>query len=72
MLPRSKEDVIATVELARRYGAPILPRGGGTSLAGQTVGRAIIIDMSKYMNNILEVNAEERWARVQPGIVRRS
>ncbi len=69
VLPRSKEDVIATVELARRYGAPILPRGGGTSLAGQTVGRAIIIDMSKYMNNILEVNAEEHWARVQPGIV---
>ena len=46
VLPRSKEDVIATVELARRYGVPILPRGGGTSLAGQTVGRAIIIDMS--------------------------
>ena len=69
VLPRSKEDVIATVELARRYGVPILPRGGGTSLAGQTVGRAIVIDMSKYMNSVLEVNAEERWARVQPGIV---
>ena len=69
VMPRSKEDVIATVELARRYGVPILPRGGGTSLAGQTVGRAIVIDMSKYMNNILEVNTEERWARVQPGIV---
>ena len=67
--PRSKEDVIATVELARQYGVPILPRGGGTSLAGQTVGKAIVIDMSKYMNNVLEVNAEERWARVQPGIV---
>ncbi len=69
VMPRSKEDVIATVELARRYGVPILPRGGGTSLAGQTVGRAIVMDMSKYMNNILEVNTEERWARVQPGIV---
>ena len=69
VLPRSKEDVIATVELARQYGVPILPRGGGTSLAGQTVGRAIVIDMSKYMNNVLEVNTDERWARVQPGIV---
>ncbi|MBI4282435.1 MAG: anaerobic glycerol-3-phosphate dehydrogenase subunit C [Chloroflexi bacterium] len=69
VIPRSKEDVIATVELAHRYGVPILPRGGGTSLAGQTVGRAIIMDMSKYMNNLLEVNTEEKWARVQPGIV---
>jgi FAD/FMN-containing dehydrogenase/Fe-S oxidoreductase len=69
VLPRNKEDVIATVELAHRYGVPILPRGGGTSLAGQTVGRAVIIDMSKYMNKVLEVNTEEQWARVQPGIV---
>ncbi|MDP6102587.1 MAG: FAD-linked oxidase C-terminal domain-containing protein, partial [Dehalococcoidia bacterium] len=69
VLPRNKEDVIATVDLAHRYGVPILPRGGGTSLAGQTVGRAIVMDMSKYMNNVLEVNTEEQWARVQPGIV---
>ena len=69
VLPRSREDVIAAVELASRYGVPVLPRGGGTSLAGQTVGRAIILDMSKYMNRVLEVNTEERWARVQPGIV---
>jgi FAD/FMN-containing dehydrogenase/Fe-S oxidoreductase len=69
VLPRNKEDVIATIELAHKYGIPILPRGGGTSLAGQTVGRAIVVDMSKYMNNVLEVNTEEQWARVQPGIV---
>ena len=69
VLPRSREDVIAAVELASRYGVPVLPRGGGTSLAGQTVGRAIILDMSKYMNRVLEVNTEEQWARVQPGIV---
>jgi FAD/FMN-containing dehydrogenase/Fe-S oxidoreductase len=69
VIPRNKEDVIATVELAHQYRVPILPRGGGTSLAGQTVGRAVIIDMSKYMNSLLEVNTEERWARVQPGIV---
>ena len=69
VLPRSREDVISAVELAYKYGVPVLPRGGGTSLAGQTVGRAIIMDMSKYMNRVLEVNTEERWARVQPGIV---
>jgi FAD/FMN-containing dehydrogenase len=69
VLPRSREDVIAAVELASKYGVPVLPRGGGTSLAGQTVGRAIILDMSKYMNRVLEVNTEEQWARVQPGIV---
>jgi FAD/FMN-containing dehydrogenase/Fe-S oxidoreductase len=69
VIPRDKDDVIATVEIAHRYGVPILPRGGGTGLAGQTVGRAIVIDMSKYMNNLLEVNTEERWVRVQPGIV---
>ena len=69
VLPRSREDVIAAVELASKYGVPVLPRGGGTSLAGQTVGRAIILDMSKYMHRVLEVNTEEQWARVQPGIV---
>ena len=69
VIPRSREDVIAAVELSSRYGVPVLPRGGGTSLAGQTVGHAIILDMSKYMNRVLEVNTEERWARVQPGIV---
>ncbi|MBI2855546.1 MAG: anaerobic glycerol-3-phosphate dehydrogenase subunit C [Chloroflexi bacterium] len=69
VIPLDKEDVIATVELAHRNGVPVLPRGGGTSLAGQTVGRAIVMDMSKYMNRLLEVNAEEYWARVQPGIV---
>ena len=70
VVPRDDEDVRATVEVAARHGVPLLPRGGGTSLAGQTVARAIVIDFSKYMNRILEVNVEERWARVQPGVVR--
>ncbi|MBS1251967.1 MAG: hypothetical protein MAG451_01001 [Anaerolineales bacterium] len=69
VLPRGTEDVIATLEVASRHGVPVLPRGGGTSLAGQTVGHAIHIDMSKYMNRVLEVNAEEGWVRVQPGVV---
>lgn len=69
VLPHHAGDVIATLEVASRHEVPVLPRGGGTSLAGQAVGRAIQIDMTKYMNRILEVNAEEGWVRVQPGVV---
>ena len=69
VIPRSTEDVIAVVEAANRYGVPVLPRGGGTSLAGQTVGQAIVIDFSKYMRNALDVNVEEGWVRTQPGII---
>ncbi|HEV2356249.1 MAG TPA: FAD-linked oxidase C-terminal domain-containing protein [bacterium] len=70
VLPRDADDVQAVVEVTRAARAPLLPRGGGTSLAGQTVGRAVVLDFSKYMNAVLEVNAEAGWARVQPGIVR--
>jgi FAD/FMN-containing dehydrogenase/Fe-S oxidoreductase len=66
---RSREDVIRTVAIARRHGVSITARGGGTSQAGQAVGDGIQLDTSKYYNRILEVNPEERWARVQPGIV---
>jgi len=69
VIPRDAEDIVVTVQVARSYGVPILPRGAGTSLAGQTVGRAVVIDCSKYMDAILEVNPEERWARVQPGVI---
>ena len=69
VIPRHKGDVQAVIEVANRYGVPILPRGGGTSLAGQTVGRAIVLDFSKYMNKVLEVNQEEMWCRVEPGLV---
>ncbi|MFQ5340590.1 MAG: FAD-binding and (Fe-S)-binding domain-containing protein [Anaerolineae bacterium] len=69
VLPRHAEDVIATLEVAYRHGVPVLPRGGGSSLAGQAVGHAVHIDMSKYMKRILEVNPEESWARVQPGVI---
>jgi FAD/FMN-containing dehydrogenase/Fe-S oxidoreductase len=68
VLPRSAEDVVATVETAARYGVPVLPRGGGSSLAGQAVNHALVIDTSKYMHDIVEVNVEERWVRVQPGM----
>src|SRR5438093_5378858 len=69
VLPRTHEDIFATMEIAREYKVPVLPRGGGTSLAGQTVGDAVVIDMSKYLNRVLEVNTEERWALIEPGAV---
>ena len=69
VIPRTEEDVIAVVETAYRHGVPVLPRGAGTSLAGQAVGHAIIIDFSKYMRRVLEVSPEEGWVRVQPGII---
>jgi FAD/FMN-containing dehydrogenase/Fe-S oxidoreductase len=69
VLPRDVDDVISTVSLAREYGAPILCRGGGTSLAGQCCNVAVILDFTKYMNQILEIDPARRVARVQPGVV---
>jgi len=69
VIPRHQDDVSAIVRLAARYGVPILPRGGGTSLSGQTVGHAIHIDFSKYMDRVLEINTEERWVLLEPGVV---
>src|SRR5256885_411899 len=69
VIPRSKEDVVHTVAACQKFGAPLLSRGGGTSLAGQCCNVAIVIDWSKYMHQILEINTAERWARVLPGTV---
>ncbi len=69
VIPRDAADVQAVVEVAQRQQVALLPRGGGTSLTGQTVNRALVLDFSAHMNQILEVNAEELWARVQPGLV---
>jgi len=69
VIPRNHEDVFATMEIARDFKVPVLPRGAGTSLAGQTVGDAVVMDMSKHLNRVLEVNTEERWAIVEPGVV---
>ena len=69
VIPRDVDDVIATVALAREYGAPILCRGGGTSLAGQCCNVAVVLDFSKYMNKIIEIDPARRIARVQPGVV---
>jgi FAD/FMN-containing dehydrogenase/Fe-S oxidoreductase len=69
VIPRNTDDVRAAIEIAARHRVAILPRGGGTSLTGQTVNHALVLDFSRYMDQVLEVNAEELWVRVQPGLV---
>jgi FAD/FMN-containing dehydrogenase len=69
VVPRHKGDVQAVLEIANKLNVTVLPRGGGTSLAGQTVGHSIVLDFTKYMQNTLEVNRDELWCRVQPGLV---
>ena len=69
VIPRDGDDVQAALEVARRHRVAVLPRGGGTSLTGQTVNHALVLDFSRHMDQMLEVNAEELWARVQPGLV---
>jgi FAD/FMN-containing dehydrogenase/Fe-S oxidoreductase len=69
VLPRDQEDVVAAVAACRKFGAPVLPRGAGTSLAGQCCNVAVVLDFTKYMNHILELDTERKFARVQPGVV---
>ena len=68
-LPESAEDVHAAVSLAATYAITLLPRTGGSSLAGQAVGESLVIDFTRHLRNVLEVNTEERWVRAQPGVV---
>ena len=69
VLPRSVEDIVAAMALCRSHGAAILPRGAGTSMCGQSVNAAVVIDCSKYLDRVLEVDPAARLARVQPGAV---
>src|SRR5580692_9046259 len=69
VVAKSREDLIRIVRLASRFRCPITMRGGGTAQAGQAIGAGLQVDTSKYYNQILELNVEERWVRVQPGIV---
>ncbi len=69
VFPRDADDAAAVVSVAAAFGVPVLARGAGTSLAGQTVGAAVVMDFSRHMNRILAVDAEARTARVQPGVV---
>ncbi|MGE5818300.1 MAG: FAD-binding and (Fe-S)-binding domain-containing protein [Deltaproteobacteria bacterium] len=69
VVPRDKGDVQAAIEIANKMNVSMLPRGGGTSLAGQTVGHSLVLDFSKYMKNVLAVSKDELWCRLQPGLV---
>ena len=69
LIPRHGDDMQAAIELAAQYDVPLLPRAGGSSVAGQTVNAALVMDTSRWLDQILELNVEERWVRVQPGIV---
>jgi FAD/FMN-containing dehydrogenase/Fe-S oxidoreductase len=67
--PKTQDDLQAAIELAAKYKIPVLPRGSGTSLAGQAVGPALILDCSRWLNQIIEINPEENYAIVEPGVV---
>ena len=67
--PYDTDDVLATIEVCHRLGVPILPRGAGTSIGGQAVNTAVVLDFSRYLNAILEIDPDRRRARVQPGVV---
>ena len=69
VIPKTVEDVIATVATCREYGVPLLGRGAGTSLAGQTCNVAVVIDFSKYLNRLLELNPKQRYAWIEPGLI---
>jgi FAD/FMN-containing dehydrogenase/Fe-S oxidoreductase len=69
VIPKSIDEVVRTVAVCRRFGAPVMSRGGGTSLAGQCCNVAVVIDWTKYLQKILELNPQGRYARVQPGTI---
>lgn len=69
VVPRSIDDVVATVAAARKFDAPILARGGGTSLAGQCCNVAVVMDFSKYLHHLIHIDGEKRLGTVQPGCV---
>ena len=67
--PENEQDIVYLIETARKLKTHLIPRAGGTSIAGQVVGSGIVVDISKHFNKILEINTEERWVRIQPGVV---
>lgn len=69
VIPRTQDDLQAAVELAAKFRVPIVPRGSGSSLAGQAIGQALIIDCSRWLDNVLEIDPEARTAIVQPGVI---
>ncbi|WP_109832860.1 FAD-binding and (Fe-S)-binding domain-containing protein [Reichenbachiella versicolor] len=69
-LPKSKNDIKTLIRFANENGTSLIPRTAGTSLAGQVVGQGIVVDVSKHFNNVLDINTDENWVRVQPGVIR--
>lgn len=69
VIPRDQQDLQCAVTIAMEQRVPIIPRGGGTSLSGQSIGAGLVIDVSKYLNRVLEINIEEGWVDVEPGVV---
>jgi len=67
--PRHSKDIRILIKFAAEKGIPLIPRAAGTSLAGQVVGNGIVVDISRYMTEILEINADEKWVRLQPGVI---
>src|SRR5207248_5282888 len=69
VIPRTTDDVVEAMRICREYRAPVLGHGGGTSLAGQCCNVAVVVDFSKYLNEIVEIDPERKLARVQPGLI---
>ena len=69
-LPKNEHDLKLLIDFATRYKLTLIPRAAGTSLAGQVVGNGIVVDISKYFDKILEINTDEKWVKVQPGVIR--
>ena len=69
VVPRTRQDVVRTVQIAAEFGVPLVPRGSGTSLSGQSIGAGLVLDFSKYLNRILQLDPQQGIARVEPGVV---
>ena len=68
-VPKTADDILAAIQIAAQLGVPVLPRGGGTSQCGQTTGTALVIDNTKYFRNILDLQLDQGYVEVEPGIV---
>jgi FAD/FMN-containing dehydrogenase/Fe-S oxidoreductase len=69
-VPKDNQDLKKIISFVNKHHISLIPRAGGTSLAGQVVGKGLVVDISKYFTGILEINTRERWVRVQPGVIR--
>jgi len=69
VFPKHKKDVQAIIQFADKHNISVIPRAAGTSLAGQVVGSGLVVDCSKYMNQIIKVNQKEKWVQLQPGVI---